>query len=257
MAKRFSDTDKWKKSFFRGLEAPYKLLWMYVLDDCDIAGVWQVDFEVACIKIGEKVTERTALELFGDRVVQFDQGKKWFLSDFIFFQYGELSDTNNMHRAVTKILRSNNLDFPPTEKVKSGAPEGLTSPQGKGQGYGKGEGKGQGHKRETKIPNQVVMPFTSDRFKEVWNTWITYRHEIKKPYRSALSEQAALKNISKYSEETAIAMIEQSIAQTWQGIFEVKETTNGKSTITDKRTANLASIGEGIARRFNEANGTG
>jgi len=137
MAKRFSDTDKWKKSFFRSLEAPYKLLWMYVLDDCDIAGVWQVDIEVACLKIGEQVTIKRALDLFGERVVQFDGGKKWFISDFIFFQYGDLKTTNRMHQAVIKILRFNNIDFP------QGASEGLPSPQGQGQGIIQGQGEGQ------------------------------------------------------------------------------------------------------------------
>lgn len=139
MAKRFSDTDKWKKSFFRGLEAPYKLLWMYILDDCDIAGVWQVDIDVACIRIGEKVSSTEALRLFGDRIIVFDQGKKWFVYDFIFFQYGELKTTNRMHQAVINILRKNNLDFP------EGASKGLPSPQGQGQGIIQGQGEGQGH----------------------------------------------------------------------------------------------------------------
>ena len=47
MAKRFTDTDKWKKGFIRNLPAKYKLLWLYILDDCNHAGVWETDFEVA------------------------------------------------------------------------------------------------------------------------------------------------------------------------------------------------------------------
>jgi len=50
MAKRFTDTDKWKKTFIRTMKAPYKLLWLYILDECDHAGIWQVDFDVDEIK---------------------------------------------------------------------------------------------------------------------------------------------------------------------------------------------------------------
>jgi len=270
MAKRFSDTDKWKKSFFRGLQGPYKLLWMYVLDDCDIAGVWHVDMEVASLRIGEEVTLKKALELFGDRVTPFDHGKKWFISDFIFFQYGDLSTTNRMHNAVIKILKSNNIDFP--LEPKEGASKGLTSPQGQGQGSIQGEGKGQEQgegqeaRTEKKEPKKkpelepVIIPFETVEFRAKWEQWKHYRSEIKKPYRSAMSEQAALKGLAKYPEPVAIEMIETSIANGWQGLFELKNntSTNGTKTATglsqDKRTANLRNIAEGIARRLNEPN---
>ena len=138
MAKRFTDTEKWKKSFLRGLQGPYKLLWFYLLDDCDMAGIWQVDLEVARIRIGEQVDGPTALRAFGERVESFDGGKKWLVKDFISFQYGELKETNRMHLAVINTLKKNNLE------ISQGAPEGLTSPQGYGQGKGYGNGQGQG-----------------------------------------------------------------------------------------------------------------
>ena len=72
MAKRFTDTTKWNKPFIRGMKAPYKLLWIYILDECDHAGIWQVDFEVAEIKIGEKLNKETALNFFKDKIIAFD-----------------------------------------------------------------------------------------------------------------------------------------------------------------------------------------
>lgn len=133
MAKRFTDTEKWKKPFIRGLEGPYKLLWFYILDDCDHAGIWQVDFEVARIRIGEQVDKETAKKLFGDRVVEFAPFK-WFLPDFIFFQYGELSEKNRMHKSVIDILTKNNL--------------GASKPLLRGQGTIQGQGNGQGERQE-------------------------------------------------------------------------------------------------------------
>jgi hypothetical protein len=103
MAKRFTDTDKWKKPFIRSLQAPYKLLWFYILDDCDHAGIWHVDMEVASIRIGHSVDEKTALKNFGERVINFALGK-WFIPDFIFFQYGQLTDKNRLHISVFNIL---------------------------------------------------------------------------------------------------------------------------------------------------------
>ena len=47
MAKRFTDTNKYKKPFIRGLQGAYKLFWDYLYHDCDHAGIWIVDFEIA------------------------------------------------------------------------------------------------------------------------------------------------------------------------------------------------------------------
>ena len=43
MAKRFTDTDKWKKGFMKSLSTKYKLLWLYIVDDCNHAGIKGVD----------------------------------------------------------------------------------------------------------------------------------------------------------------------------------------------------------------------
>lgn len=107
MAKRFTDTDKWKKPFIRSLKAPYKLLWLYILDECDHAGIWQIDIEVANIKIGEKINLETALLQFDGRVIKIDD--KLFIPDFVEFQYGKLNPENRAHKSVIDILSKHNL----------------------------------------------------------------------------------------------------------------------------------------------------
>ena len=136
MPKRFTDTDKWKKPFIRGLDGPYKLLWFYILDDCDHAGIWQVDFEVARIRIGEQVDYESAIKLFGDRVHPVSKFK-WFIPDFITFQYGELSEKNRLHLSVIQILSKHNLG--PSKPLPRG--QGIEQGQGKGQGQEQGKGK--------------------------------------------------------------------------------------------------------------------
>lgn len=110
MPKRYTDTDKWKKPFIRSLEAPYKLLWFYILDDCDHAGIWHVDFEVAEIRTGCKFSKDEAIEIFAGRIEILGKGDKWFLRDFISFQYGTLNEKNKVHSSVINILKKYNID---------------------------------------------------------------------------------------------------------------------------------------------------
>ena len=104
MAKRFTDSDKWKKGFIRGLPPKYKLLWLYILDDCNHAGVWDIDFEVASIRIGIKINEKEAINYFAEQIKIFDKGQKWFVPKFIDFQYGQLNANSRPHQAVIRLI---------------------------------------------------------------------------------------------------------------------------------------------------------
>jgi hypothetical protein len=130
MAKRFTDTNKYKKPFVRALPGAYKLLWDFLYHDCDHAGIWIVDFEIAQSYVGKDmpIHRSRALELFNRdevRVVELEKGNKWFIPGFIEFQYGKLKAANRAHAAVIDILNRYGLidnDF----KVKANKP--LTSP---------------------------------------------------------------------------------------------------------------------------------
>lgn len=109
MAKRFADTNKYKKAFMRSLPGPYKLLWDYLYLDCDHAGVWHKDFDVAQVYLGKDmiVDEAKALELFNkdqERVIVNKDGDKWLILGFAEFQYGELNPANRVHRAAILAL---------------------------------------------------------------------------------------------------------------------------------------------------------
>ena len=105
MPKRFTDTNKYKKPFIRGLQGPYKLLWDYLYHDCDHAGIWIVDFEIAQLYLGNDmpVNKIDALKYFNNgekRIIEFDEGKKWFIKPFIEFQYGILNKDNRVHNSI-------------------------------------------------------------------------------------------------------------------------------------------------------------
>ena len=93
MAKRFTDTEKYKKAFYRKLPGAYKLFWDFICHDCDHAGIWHVDIEIAQIYIGRdmEVDLGQALKLFNageKRVEVLNGGSKWFIRTFVDFQYG-------------------------------------------------------------------------------------------------------------------------------------------------------------------------
>ena len=104
MAKRFTDSDKWKKSWFRKLPPDLKCLWVYICDNCDICGLWDVDFELASVFIGVSFDEAVVRREFEKQFKEISKNK-WFIKDFVSFQYGELTETNHMHRGVINKLK--------------------------------------------------------------------------------------------------------------------------------------------------------
>ena len=125
MSKRFTDTDKWKKPFIRGLDAPYKLLWLYMLDDCDHAGIWIVDIDVANLRLGMETTIEGAKTAFGDHIIILDDCR-WLIRDFVEFQYGELNPGNRAHNSVIQKLKKVGID--PNTLRRAGADKPLISP---------------------------------------------------------------------------------------------------------------------------------
>ena len=112
MAKRFIDTDLFKKRFIRDLPPAYKLLWVYLFCECDNAGIWEVDLEVAGLYCGETYDLEDFEKAFAGRIHFFNNGSKAFLPEFIIFQYGGLSNlnpTNNAHKSVLQKLEKYDL----------------------------------------------------------------------------------------------------------------------------------------------------
>jgi hypothetical protein len=106
--KRFIASETWDQSWFRKLTPQMKSFWFYLLLKVDCSGVWEPDFELASFVIGGKVVE-SDMSQFGDRVLKLASGK-WWLTGFIRFQYGELSESCGPHKAVFKMIAKNGLE---------------------------------------------------------------------------------------------------------------------------------------------------
>jgi len=74
---------------------------------------------------------------------------------------------------------------------------------------------------------KIVLPFSSEKFSTAWGLWKQYKKEqFNFNYRSAVTEQTALKKLVEYSENdeaTALLILEQSVGNGWAGLFSLKE----------------------------------
>lgn len=112
MAKRFTDNEKWKDAWFMDLPSKYKLFWLYILDECNHAGVWKVNFKVASFCIGEHLEYSEVKRLLKDRITILND-ENWYVKKFIKYQYKcdieGLNSKNKAHLSAIKIL--NEYDY--------------------------------------------------------------------------------------------------------------------------------------------------
>lgn len=227
MAKRFIDTDIFKKQFIRTLKAPYKVLWIYVLTDCNHSGIWEADFDVAQLRLGVKVTKQEAEQVFGDKIIVLDNGGKWFIPSFIDFQYGKLSAANRAHNSVILLLTKYNLldeDLSIKELTKP-----LTSPLQGDMDMDKEKEKDKDKEKDKEITQPKIE---KSELELAFDNWVQMRKKMK----SGITEHAIqlgkeeLRKLSGGKSETAIAIINQSILNSWKGFFPLKTQNNVSTT---------------------------
>jgi len=79
MAKRFTENGKWEDTWFRNLPPVSKLFWLFVVDKCDIAGFWEIDWDLASFFIGSKVDESILKDFEGRLERVNNNGKIWIV----------------------------------------------------------------------------------------------------------------------------------------------------------------------------------
>lgn len=86
--KTFTDTSKWDDKWFRGLTPATKLIYLYICDLSDHAGVWEFDGDMMRLHIKIKYDDeeiRSYLELLSDKIELLPNGKYW-IRNYITFQ---------------------------------------------------------------------------------------------------------------------------------------------------------------------------
>jgi len=110
MAKRFTDTDKWKDEWYTELSSDYKIIWQYLLDTCDNAGIYKRNIKLLNYYCNTNVSAEEILKVFNKRVSQLADDK-WLINKFCVYQYGNdfLESTNKAVLSAVKILEQNNI----------------------------------------------------------------------------------------------------------------------------------------------------
>lgn len=129
MSKRFTETDKWRDPWFRKLTPAQKLLWFYLLDNCDQSGVIDFDHEFAEFQIGIKSSEKDIVAL-SKQLLKLPNGKLW-LHKFVRYQYGKLSHDCKPHKPVFAALEKHGISIEEVFKERLSMPitEGFQSLQ--------------------------------------------------------------------------------------------------------------------------------
>lgn len=202
MAKRFTDTEKWKDKWFRRLPAEHKLAYLYLLDQCDQAGVIELDEELADFQIGTAIDWAGFFSECGDRVVKLDD-QKAFVVKFIDYQYGELSENCRAHNPVFASIKKNKL-----ERVFKGYSKGIQRVQDKDKDKDCLNNK----KDEWVVPDRLDTPLVRSLLAD----FAAMRRDIKKPIRNLANTSRGLEKFD--DPEHLIYALELCIANEWQGL---------------------------------------
>ena len=107
MSKRFTDTEKWKDDWFLSLSNDYRIVWQWLLDNCNHAGICKPSINLLNMMCNTKVTDEILFDVFKDRLLNYNTF--WFIPKFLKFQYGSLNSKKPAVISVLKELKKHNL----------------------------------------------------------------------------------------------------------------------------------------------------
>lgn len=138
MAKRFTETNKWNDAWFSSLSPTQKFVFLYLIDVCDNAGFYELNFRRMEFDLGltkEKI--EGALEGL-TRGLQGANDILW-IKNFLRHQNNlPLNSNNPAHRQIIKLVQFQIDKVSGDKSLKDfeGALKGLLSPTGIGKGTG-------------------------------------------------------------------------------------------------------------------------
>lgn len=102
---------------------------MYLFTNCSVAGVWEVELEVAAIRIGAQLDEKKVAVAFKNKIIELNQGQSWFIPSFITIQYGKELKTSNpaLRKTIEELLKYDLIELNKEENYKLKT-KPLTSP---------------------------------------------------------------------------------------------------------------------------------
>jgi len=222
MSKRFIDTEIFNDSWFMDLSVNAKLLYIYMITNCDHAGIIDINWKLAELQTGIKQLVKSyesLLKELGNRLIHLRNGY-YFITRFILFQYPKFPNSKVMQQrgAINRLLEFNLFD----EKNQTLNKELINSYEDdNGSDIDNGSDVDNGKVNADKI----IYPWNEDEFLQVWEFWKRFKKEQFAFTYKPIGEQGALGKLSELSDgkvETAMLIIKQSIQNGWKGLFELK-----------------------------------
>lgn len=107
MAKRLTDTEKWHDDWYISLSNDYRIIWQWLLDNCNHAGVCKRSIRLLNLMCNTDISEKELIENMAGRIIQVDNN--WFIPKFLKFQYASLHSNRPVIISVVKELEKNGL----------------------------------------------------------------------------------------------------------------------------------------------------
>ena len=102
MAKRLTDSDKWNDDWYISLSNDYRIIWQWLLDNCNHAGVCKRSIRLMNLMCNTSITEDDLILMMEGRVIIADNN--WFIPKFLKFQYVGLQSNKPVIVSVVKEL---------------------------------------------------------------------------------------------------------------------------------------------------------
>jgi len=259
---RSVNTKFWEDPFVEGLKPEEKLIFLYFLTNplTNMIGIYEITIKRISYDTGltpERVQK--ALKSFESESKVFYRDNYVILPNFLKNQ----NLNTNMQKGAINVYDNlpNWLKDSISEKPLK-AFESLRNAMlnmNKNMNSNVNENKNENNECELENENEkseLIYPFDSDEFKKWWNFWKEYKaKEHKFKYKTALSEQAALKKLSELSsgsEDIALKIIEQSIAEGWKGFFEMQQTVKKYNSDPQARAVMREKIASEFERKWKQ-----
>ncbi len=107
MAKRFTDSDKWKDDWYISLPNDYKIVWQWLLDNCTHSGLCKRSMALLNLMCKVDFTENEMIDAMSGRILI--HGNHWFIPKFLKFQYSTLNSNKAAVVSVVKDIFNHNL----------------------------------------------------------------------------------------------------------------------------------------------------
>jgi hypothetical protein len=169
-----------------------------------------VELDVAQLRMGLKLDPDKVMEKMQGAVVPVGDGGKWYLPDFVAFQYGKLNSANRVHASVLERLSSLGID--PENKP-------LTSPLQGAKDKDKDKDTQERKERESEKP-----PFDSPAFLAAWSGFVDMRTKKRAPITDRARSMLFAK-LRSWGEAKAIQALDKSTVSSWTDVFEPKTET--------------------------------